>query len=218
MIEELLKIFESMIRNLDGRIGRKIRQIYYKKRLGGCGKGVIIEPGVFFQNPRHIFLNDCIWIDRYAILIAGEFSPRGRKFLKKENPYFKGKEGRLIIDQGAHIAPHVILQAHGGLTIGKNVTVASGAKIYTSSHHYKNLADSSDTKRYSFSTMAEPDNQFLIISPVVIEDNSAVGLNSVVLPGTTIRNGSWLGVLAYMSPTPSEVESVYVSDPACKKT
>lgn len=156
---------------------------------------MVIDVGVVFQHPALISLSDDVWIDRYAVLIAGRVVPGKRKFKEKLNHDFLGQAGSLSLASGVHVAPFVLLQAHGGLTIGKNVTIASGAKIYTLSHHYRNLTDPRDTKRYSFSSMAAPEDQFLIIAPVVIADNSAVGLNSVILPGTTIQPGTWIGTL-----------------------
>jgi maltose O-acetyltransferase len=41
--------------------------------------------------------------------------------------------------------------------------------------------------------MANPAEQSLIVSPVVMEANTALGLNSVMLPGATIQEGSWVG-------------------------
>jgi acetyltransferase-like isoleucine patch superfamily enzyme len=211
MIEELLKLFEGLIRNIDGKTGEVLRYWYYSKRLGKCGEKVTIGVGVVFQNPKDIFLADNIWIDRYCILLAGEFKSAGRNYLHKVNQDYTELAGRLILARGVHIAPFALLQAHGGLTIGKNVTIASGAKVYTLSHHYKNLADPSDSKRYSFSSMAPAEDQFLISSAVVIKDNAAIGLNSVVLPGTTVQDGSWLGVLTHVQPGQTEVNAVYSS-------
>ncbi|MEM3433090.1 MAG: hypothetical protein QXP27_02830 [Candidatus Methanomethyliaceae archaeon] len=38
----------------------------------------------------------------------------------------------------------------------------------------------------------------MICAPVVIEDNAAVGLNSAILPGSTIGAGSWLGAMSLL--------------------
>ncbi|MBS1680692.1 MAG: hypothetical protein JST48_03185 [Bacteroidetes bacterium] len=121
------------------------------------------------------------------------------------------------ISNGAHIAPFVLLQSHAGLSIGKNVTIASGAKVYTLSHHYRNLNDPQDQKRYSFSSMAPKEDQFLIASPVAIGDHAAVGLNSVVLPGTTISDGTWLGVLTHVESKVTESNAIYTAEPNSKK-
>lgn len=213
MREEFLKFIEAMIRPLDGHFGRWMRGVYYRRRLGSCGKNVAIEAGVFFQNPKFIFLGDNIWIDRCAVLVAGPFSANRRKFALKQNSDYQGVAGELTVSSGCHIAPFTLLQSHAGLFIGRNVTVAAGARVYTVSHHYRNLNDNNDKKRYSFSSMAPPEDQFLIVGAVVIQDNAAVGLNSVVLPGTTLQRGTWLGVLGFLQ-GPTEPGKVYVAGEA----
>jgi len=217
MGDEFFNFIEFLIRNISGRLGRTIRYSYYRRRLGGCGKNVVIEQGVFFQSSKFIFLGDAVWVDKYSILIAGPFSPQGRKFHHKANENYKGEPGQMKIGNGVHIAPFVLLQAHAGLSIGNSVTVASGAKVYTLSHHYRNLNDLQDSKRYSFSSMAAKEDQFLIVSPVVIGDRTAVGLNSVVLPGTTISDGTWLGVLTHVDSKVTESNAVFTSESALKR-
>lgn len=192
MLNQFKRLIESLIRNIGGALGRKLRFWYYKTQFKSCGSHIIIEEGVFFEHPRTMVLGNNIWIDKNSILLAGPFNSIGRKF------YLKGLEeiprGNLIIGNNVHIAPQTLVQAHGGVSIGNNVTIASGSKIYSLSHHYKNLNDKTDSKRYSFSSMAPIDEQFLIVGNVSIGDKAAVGLNSVVLPGSKIPDGAWVAV------------------------
>ncbi|MEO6347916.1 MAG: hypothetical protein ABIO60_08395 [Aquaticitalea sp.] len=191
------KLLESCIRNIGGAVGRKIRYFYYKGQFKSCGNNVIIEEGVFFESPETMHFGSNVWIDKHTILLGGAFNPKDRQF------HVKGSQelswGDLIISDGVHIAPFSLIQAHGGVKIGENVTVASGSKIYSLSHHYKNLDDPLDSKRYSFSTMAKKEDQFMIIGNVIIGDNAAIGLNSVILPGSIVPNGTWIGVLSALS-------------------
>lgn len=211
--EEFLQIFESCIRNISGNLGRKIRFLYYRNRLGYCGKNVVIDVGVIFQNPRFIFIDDNVWLDNYAILMAG---PPGkeRKILFKSNPDFLYNNGEIHIKKNVHIGPQVILQGHGGIFIGENAGVVAGAKVYSFSHHHTNLADPNDKNHYSFTTMAPLEDQFLICYPVVIHSKAAVGLNSVILPGTVIPAGTWVGVSTYISGSKLENNATYAGSPA----
>ncbi|ARV06360.1 hypothetical protein BTO04_06435 [Polaribacter sp. SA4-10] len=197
MINHLKKIVESLIRNISGSIGRRIRFFYYNRQFKTCGKNIVIDEGVFFENLKNISLGSNIWFDKNTILIGGAFNSKNRNY------HVKGEKkipwGELLISDGVHIAPFSLIQAHGGVRIGENVTVASGAKIYSLSHHYRNLNTPEDEKRYSFSSMAKSEDQFLIVGNVIIGKNAAIGLNSVVLPGTEIPNGTWLGVLSLIS-------------------
>ena len=62
-------------------------------------------------------------------MIAGAFDTKDRLY------YSKGTQvvsyGELILKDNVHVAPLSLIQAHGGVRIGKNVTIASGSKIYS---------------------------------------------------------------------------------------
>jgi acetyltransferase-like isoleucine patch superfamily enzyme len=189
--------YESLIRNLSGPIGRKLRLLYYKGKFKSCGTNVVIEEGVYITNPSGISLGNNVWVDKNTILTAGEFIPKGRKFIQKGREIIKW--GELLISDSCHIAPFSFIQAHGGVSIGRNVTIASGSKVYSLSHHYRNLLDEKDNKRYSFSSMALAEDQFLIVGNVIIGDNAAIGINSVILPGSFIPNGTWVASLSKIS-------------------
>lgn len=193
MISYFNAIMEALIRNIGGSAGRKIRYWYYRKKLGSCGKQVYIDVNVTLLNPRNIFLGNKVWIDNGAILMAG--SPgEGRKTDFRLNNQYTFERGELHIGNEVHIGPQVIIQAHGGCAIGDKLTIGAGSKLYTLSHHYRNTTDNADTKRYHFGSMVPNEEQFLIESPVVVKSKSAVGMNCIVLPGSTIPEGTWLGV------------------------
>lgn len=218
MVNQLLLLVEGLLRPIEGPLGRRLRYWYYRRRLKGCGTNVIIDAGVVFQNPQYIQVGNQVWFDRFCLLIAGPFVPKGRKYAKKSIPSEQVvEEGNIVIGDRCHIAPFALLQGHGGVRLGRNITVAAGAKVYTLSHHYRNVDDNQDTKRYAFSTMAPPEDQFLIMGPVILEDNTAVGLNAVVLPGTLMREGSWLGANSVIGPMQTEKNQVYSGSPAVRK-
>lgn len=201
MLSAVLQVFEGFLRHISGPVGRKLRLWYYRNKLKSCGKNCVIDEGVYMTNPHLIALGDNVWIDKNAILIAGAFEKKNRNYTEKGAK--KIKWGELIISDGCHIAPSTIIQAHGGVSIGNNVTIAAGAKIYSLSHHYRNLNDQSDKKRYSFSSMAPIEDQFLILGNVLVGNNAAIGINSVILPGINIPDGMWVGVLS--SPTKDNI-------------
>jgi acetyltransferase-like isoleucine patch superfamily enzyme len=209
----ILGIIESFIRNIGGSVGRKIRYTYYTWRLGGCGRNVVIDIGVVFENPKFIFLGDNVWIDHYTILIGGSIKDTGN-IQFKSNIHFEEQIGEIHLLGENHIAPFAVVQGHGGIQIGAGVTIASGAKIYTLSHHYRNTIDLHDTKRYQFSSMAKPEDQFYISGPVVIGSGAAVGLNSVVMPGTYIPPGTWIGVSTTVTGQNMQENAIYVGTAA----
>jgi len=186
-----IDLWQMFVTYYPGPIGNVLRYRFWRKRLKHCGKNVRINVGTYLQHPQHISLDDGCWIDRNVIILAGAPSAE-RITYRKDNPDFKLNTGEVYIGKFAHIAPNCVLSGIGGLYIGCNSGVASNSTIYSFSHHYRNLKDRSDTCQYSFSPMARRDQQSMILAPVVIGDYCAVGLNSVILPGTTIRKGSWV--------------------------
>lgn len=205
----LFEIIESFIRNLPTTFGRKIRGYYYNKRLASCGKNLIIDKGVFIYNPKKIFLGDNIWLDDHCILIGGS-SYSMVKHILKPNENYVYNTGEIHLNGNNHIAPFAIVQGHGGVNIGMDVTIGAGSKVYSMSHHYKNIEDNNDGKNYFFSSMSKLEDQYLIISPVSIGNGCAIGLNSVVLPGTNIPDGTWIGVNSTVAGN-LEANAVYVS-------
>lgn len=208
----IYSFIESLIRNIGGGIGRRIRYQYYKRRLGGCGKNIIIDIGVIIENPQYVFLGNNIWIDNYVLIIAG-FQGQNERVKIKPNYIFKGKLGELIISDHVHIAPYCVLQAHGGISIGSKSGVASGAKVYSLSHHYRNLNNFLDDNEYYFTPMVSIEEQFFVASPVVIGNGAAIGLNSVVLPGSIIPDNTWIGVSTYTSGEYEE-GAIYSTEPS----
>lgn len=184
-----------------GPVGRRLRYWYYKRRLRHLGKNVVFEPGVHILNPSWVSIGDNSCIDFYSILVAGPPGGQMRKVTKKRNEFYPGGEGELHIGRNCHIAPYSLVQAHGGVWIGDNASIASGVKIYSLSHHYRDLSNPADTTRFKFSPMVAPEEQALIMGAVVLEDNSGVGLHSILLPGATVREYSWVGVSSLLTET-----------------
>jgi len=183
------QLFTLPILYLPGPVGNRLRYLYYKSRLRHLGRNVIIDVGVYIQNPEFVSIDDNTWIDRYVILLAGP--PRGkRETLLRVNKNFTLKPGELFIGKNVHIAPYSIISAIGGVHIGNDVTLSSGCKIYSFSHHYRSAKNPS--KVISFGSQVDPDKQCMIQGPVVIQDNVGLALNCVVLPGVTIHQNSFI--------------------------
>jgi acetyltransferase-like isoleucine patch superfamily enzyme len=174
-----------------GPLGDFLRNRFWRRRLRYCGKRVRIDVGAYFQNPQYISLDDDSWIDRNVVILAGPPSA-DRITYRKDNPDFTLDVGEVYIGKCCHIAPNCVLSGIGGLYIGKNSGVASNSTIYTFSHHYRNLVDRSDSWQYSFAPLAPFEQQSMILGPVVIEDYCAIGLNSTIFPGTSVKRGAWV--------------------------
>jgi len=181
-----------------GPVGHFLRFRYWRRRLQHLGNGTRIDVGVYIQQPSHVRIGSGCWIDRHVQILAGP--PAGdRATFREENPDFAFAAGDVVIGDRTHIGPFVVLSGIGGIHIGCNSTVAAGAKVYSFTHHYRNLADPEDQGQYSFTSLARADQQALISGPVVMKDHAAIGLNAVVLPGVTIGRGSWVAAGTVLS-------------------
>ena len=158
-----------------------------------------IDVGVQIVGAGHVSIGDNTWIDKYVILLAGPLREGRRKVHRRPNPHYQGQEGELVIGRNCHIAPYVLLQAHGGLWLGDDVGVAAGSKIYSLSHHHRNLEEPADTREYVFTPCGLEEDQALIASPVVVGSRAAVALDVCILPGSTVGRGSWVGAKSLVS-------------------
>jgi galactoside O-acetyltransferase len=192
-IENLLIIYP--ITMLPGSLGRHLRYQYWRRRVKHMGKNVKIDVGVQFVGPQYMTIMDNAWIDKYVILLAGP-PQRKRHGIRKENSFFALHEGDLHIGENVHIAPYCVIQAHGGVWLGNNLGIASGCRIYSLSHHYRDLGNQENQTNYFFTPLVDLNSQFLISGAVVMSDATALGLNSVVLPGVTIHEGSWVASMS----------------------
>ncbi|MEB4590361.1 hypothetical protein VSS37_05170 [Candidatus Thiothrix sp. Deng01] len=202
-------LLRSAIRNISGPVGRKLRYLYYSRRLGGCGKNVIIDEGVIIQGSRDIYLGDDVWIDRYCILMAGKVPlEEGAKI--NPNPNFKHEIGELHIGNNVHITPYSLIQAHGGVQIGNDCGTGAGAKIYS----LTNLpTDSSNPdRRVCYSWGGELAQ---LSSPIVIGNNVGIGLGAVVLPAVTIENDCFVAPYSIVM-SPVKENSFVSGNPARK--
>lgn len=89
-------------------------------------------------------------------------------------------EDNLEVGQNVHIGSNSFLRCEGGLRIGDNVIISRNLMLYTLSHnHNGSRLPFDDTYRKR---------------EVIIEDNVWIGTNVLITPGTTIGEGSIIGM------------------------
>ena len=186
-----LELWQLLVTHLPGPCGFALRRLFWGRRLKALGAGARIDPGVHFEGPEWISIGDGCWIDRNVLIIAGPPRP-GRVTRRRSNAAFTLLPGEVSIGACTHIAPNVVISGLGGVQIGARCGVASGAAIYSYSHHYRNAADPADQWQYAFTPLARDDQQAMIEGPVVVEDYCAVGLHAVLLPGAHLARGTWI--------------------------
>jgi dTDP-4-amino-4,6-dideoxy-D-glucose acyltransferase len=212
--EQFWGFIEVIIIFFPNPLGSRLRFLYWKLRLKSLGQNVLFGVGVRITNPQNVTIGNHCWIDDYAIIIAGPPKGDGRSIIRKNNPDYQLQEGEIYIGNHVHIAQFVILQGHGGIFIGDSLTIAAGSKLYSFIHHYENGIRGEVI--YKFVGLVPPEEQTLICSPIVIHNYSAVGLNSVILPGSTIGENSWLGAQSLLKGVLADNVIAY-GNPAKKK-
>lgn len=182
------QIFLSIIRNLDGPLGFYLRYKYYKLKCLNLGKNVKFGVGVLIRNPQYVSIGDDTCIDDYAIIIAGhnKNDKRRRRVLKNKN--YRGEPGYVIIGENCHIAQNAFLLGIGGCQIGDDSGVGMRGCIYSFTNMYY---DYKNREKYiSMSNMANNNDQFMMIGPVVMQNNTHVLYDSFVVPGVTLYENS----------------------------
>ena len=185
LLRQILFLIESFLRNISGSLGIRLRRAYYSKRFAKCGKNLRIDEGVIIENPEYIYVGDNVWIDKYCILIAGKVNVPKNQIKVKKNKKYLYNEGELHIGDNVHIAPQCIIQAHGGVSIGKNSGFSSGVKIYS----LTNLPNKTTEDIVHFTPLGNP---YYLLSQIVIEENVGIALNSVILTGITIEKNCFI--------------------------
>lgn len=194
---ELLEFPLARLRHAPGATGRALRGAYWRRRLRGLGTGVVIGENVRIVGPEWLTIGDGCWIDDNVTLIAGPLRIGGRRVSRVGDTVLP--DGELRIGARVHVSNGALVQAHGGVAIGDDLTLGAGCRVYSVSHHYRNPDDPDDTTRYLFGSCSPPERQCVLVGNVLIEGETAVGANAIVLPGTVLRSGSWLGAGSVLS-------------------
>ncbi|MDH4199249.1 MAG: hypothetical protein OEV66_02625 [Spirochaetia bacterium] len=169
---------------LPGGYGGKLRYHYYKNKFKKCGTNVIIDVGVHIDGAELISVGNNVHIDKYCIIATGKTLIGNIK--RKPNDGFKGEEGEIIFGDNIHIAQFCIIMGYGGVAIDSNCVLSANGKIYS----LTNTAYDLDDRSKITSIMPYSQANFLL-SPVVLNFNVWLGLNTIIMPGTILNKNSF---------------------------
>ncbi len=180
----LRSIFEDpllmIIKYMDGPLGYKLRQVYYRSKLRYLGENVLIDPDVSLSLNRSISINDFSRIGKGAQLYA--------------------PEGYIRIGKRCHIGNWIL--GHGGVEIGD--CVASGGMILSVTDTYYGGARMAgpmipaEQRNLRYGKVTIEDDVFIgqysIIMPgVTIGEGAVIGPHSLVIKNVkpwTVVQGS----------------------------
>lgn len=210
---ELLRALEEMvITHLPGPQGYALRYEYWKKRLAHLGDSVLIDTGVYFQNPQFISIGDNCWIDKNVMILAGHDDSTREKIVRGDSD--RVTRGHVSLGKNIHIAPSCIISGiAAGVVISDDCTLSAHCKLYALSHHYRSGRNPGDM-RITFGTRTALERQCLIEGPIFLGTNTGVALNSVILPGTTIAENSFVAINSVITHGSFEPNSLIAGNPA----
>lgn len=186
----LFNLIETLLRGLDGGVGRYLRYQYYRHRLSSCGKKVAIDTGVHFVNPKSIHLGNHVWIDSNVIIIGGTDKMHVTNQREISTSHSKMViRGQVHIGEYSHIGVGTLIQGHGGVFMDAYCTTSAGCKIYSFSN---------DVQKCRTGTIKDA---HFVVHPVLIGSNSWLGINSTVL-------GHEIGANSFIKPYTLVTENV----------
>ena len=117
--------------------------------------------------------------------------------------------GNISIGNYVHIAPYASIHGTGGGTVV--------LKDFTGVSSYSTIYAGSDDYSGKYLTNPTVDNEFkhTIASDIVMEKHSIIGLNSVLLPGAYLAEGTAVGAMSLLKKS-TDPWSIYVGSPARK--
>jgi acetyltransferase-like isoleucine patch superfamily enzyme len=160
--------FSQRFTHLTGRL----YTVLLRGSLGHCGKGTIAFFPVRLDGPSGIYLGRDVQLYSRAWLIAVD-TWLGQKY-----------GGRLEVGDGSVIGHGAQISAARSIKIGKRVGVASGSVIVDHLHDYR------------YPDVAILDAPLSTPKPIVIGDNSFIGVNAVITPGVTVGEHAFVGANA----------------------
>jgi len=150
------------------------------------GNGKLNEKGFFNVESLKKLGSETILEDGVLLFHPENISIHNNVYIG-HNTILKGyHKNELVIGEGTWIGQQCFFHSAGGIKIGKNIGIGPGVKILTSYHK--------DTNRNK--PILHEEIEF---KPVVIEDDADLGVNSVIMPGVTIKKGTQVGAGAVVT-------------------
>ena len=174
---------------MPGEIGFSLRRSYYKKKMKSLGKNFIVDIGVNIDGCKFIKIGNNVRIDRDSIIATDNLKISKNNYSIK-NSKFREKRGTLIIEDEVRINARSSIYAYGGVKIGKLSVLSESTKIFSSTHIPNDI--NNPQKKIYIKHSNNYKNTPSLDSPVVISENSFIGINCAFFPGSTVGKDSFV--------------------------
>mgnify|MGYP001199123656 CR=1 FL=1 len=201
-------ILKMLLIYLPGPTGIRLRRLYYQRKFKSCGVNLIVEVGVSIDGADLISVGDNVFIDKSCNIATGR-EVQGKIF-RRENKDFFHEEGEFVLGSNIHICQGCILIGYGGFFVGDNSVFSAGCRVYS----LTNLS-SMPEKPYEIISIQPYHQAPFLISPVVFNKNTWLGLNTIVMPGVSVGRNSFVTSNSLL--LDSYPENSYISGQPAKK-
>ena len=153
----------------------RINTIYWSFFLGRAGKGLLIECGVHFENPKTVFLSDNVRISKGTFFISEKY------------------DSKIEVGSNVHIGEKCHIDYTGNLEIHKNVLLSEQVSIFSHSHGYDPRSEPVPKKTIIKNNCWIGYRALILESVEVIERNIIIGAGSTVTKKCDIPYGIYVG-------------------------
>jgi len=173
-----------------------LRGLFYFRQPCFVGKGVQFKCRGRILLGRFVTIHDYTYIDASSLrgILIEDYCTIGRNnYLRTGN--LSSHHGYFIMKKRSSSNNNCFLGATGGITIGENVMIGPNVTIITEMHRIQEIERSMR-------------DQGVESAPVVIENDTWIGANSVILGGTVIETGVVVGAGSVVTKSVKEFEIV----------
>jgi acetyltransferase-like isoleucine patch superfamily enzyme len=131
-------------------------------------------------------------VSRKAVFYGSEFISIGADSRIDDFCLFSASsDGEIIIGKNVHISAGVYLYGSAGILIGDFVGISAGCKLFSESEDYSGEHLTNPTIPKEFKDVDS--------NSITLDKHSLVGAGSILLPGTTLLEGTAIGAMSLVS-------------------
>ena len=180
-----------------GALGMALRQIFWPRLFGSCGKKAAFAAGIILRHPKRIHLGDSVVISEGCILDArNQEKDRaivlGREVILSNNVILSCKSGSICIGDATGVNSGTVIQSTNEcpVSIGADVIIGQGCCVIGGGN-------------YNFERLDIPIRKQGIRDDggIVIKDDVWLGAKVCVLGGVSIGKGSIVAASAVVAKT-----------------
>ena len=143
--------------------------------------------------------SNCL-IDTRAAIYGADTISLGNNVRVDAFSIISSQGGRVQIENNIHLAHGVLIYGRGGVLLSSGSGLAAGVKLISASDDYSGGFFTNPTMPEEFRAVKS--------APVALMEHAVVGMNSVILPGTTLGFGAAAGALTLVSGTVKDCQVV----------